>query len=351
MPDEDMEVFEYEHHPHGADVDIDIDLTVGDTVPDSLGDFELEDAGALGDISEALAAPEDEHMPDPGAEHLDLGNFDEQPSAPIPQADAGVEYAEDVNILDHEYAGDLSNLGEISVDWKGEEDADGAPEQNEVAEQVDEIDYRDNELEADVAATKVPEPATGMGDSGVLLAAGVDETLGQDSIADGDLDEGGALHAEADDDEPEVNLNEVEGGPDADFEHLEAEEEEEEQEAEEAGTGEGAEEADDAEGDEAEDDEENEESPGSAEESSLDVVVYYLENEYNLFSEAADDDPNDFFLADKSVVSAPLTSFFTTLRDVISEEIPSQNELVVRVDGLGLEIGEVSLISRSIFWP
>lgn len=72
------------------------------------------------------------------------------------------------------------------------------------------------------------------------------------------------------------------------------------------------------------------------------TYISYGQTDYRLFAQSEDDDPNQYFLDDKSVLNLPLGRFLSTLRDVISEEISPLDELVMHVDGLGLEFSEVS---------
>lgn len=71
-----------------------------------------------------------------------------------------------------------------------------------------------------------------------------------------------------------------------------------------------------------------------------DIYISYGETDYRLFARSEDDDPNQYFLADKSALDASLSQFLTDLREVISEEISPLDDLVLQVDGLGLEFSE-----------
>lgn len=75
------------------------------------------------------------------------------------------------------------------------------------------------------------------------------------------------------------------------------------------------------------------------------IYISYGETDYRLFAKSEDDDPNQYFLTDKSALDASLTQFLTNLREVISEEISPLDDLVLHVDGLGLEFSEVSYYS------
>ncbi|KAI0419970.1 hypothetical protein F5X98DRAFT_362069 [Xylaria grammica] len=70
------------------------------------------------------------------------------------------------------------------------------------------------------------------------------------------------------------------------------------------------------------------------------VYISYGETDYRLFSKSEDDDPNQYFLTNKSALDIPLAQFLTSLREVISEEISPLDDLVMEVDGLGLEFSE-----------
>ncbi|KAI0539822.1 hypothetical protein GGR58DRAFT_201770 [Xylaria digitata] len=70
------------------------------------------------------------------------------------------------------------------------------------------------------------------------------------------------------------------------------------------------------------------------------IYISYGETDYQLFAKSDDDDPNQYFLTDKSTLDIPLTQFLTSLREVISEEISPLDDLVMEIDGLGLEFSE-----------
>ena len=72
------------------------------------------------------------------------------------------------------------------------------------------------------------------------------------------------------------------------------------------------------------------------------VYISYGQTDYRLFASSGDDDPNQYFLTDKSALDVPLSRFLTSLREVISEEISPLDDLVLEIDGLGLEFSEVS---------
>ncbi|KAI8634952.1 hypothetical protein F5Y19DRAFT_131289 [Xylariaceae sp. FL1651] len=70
------------------------------------------------------------------------------------------------------------------------------------------------------------------------------------------------------------------------------------------------------------------------------VYISYGETDYSLFAKSEDDDPNQYFLSDRSALETPLAQFLASLREVVSEEISPLDELVMHVDGLGLEFSE-----------
>ncbi|KAI1281393.1 hypothetical protein F5Y07DRAFT_386734 [Xylaria sp. FL0933] len=70
------------------------------------------------------------------------------------------------------------------------------------------------------------------------------------------------------------------------------------------------------------------------------VYVSYGETDYQLFARSDNDDPNHYFLTDRSVLDVPLAQFLISLREVISEEISPLDDLVMEIDGLGLEFSE-----------
>jgi hypothetical protein len=73
-----------------------------------------------------------------------------------------------------------------------------------------------------------------------------------------------------------------------------------------------------------------------------DVKVIYRDEEFSLLAGSSDDDPNSYFLADSAALDAPLAKFLSDVRHIISAEVTQSDEIVMRVDGLGLEFGEVS---------
>jgi hypothetical protein len=74
------------------------------------------------------------------------------------------------------------------------------------------------------------------------------------------------------------------------------------------------------------------------------TIVSYKDAEYSLISSSEDDDPDTFFLNDASLISAPLPRFFAALREVLHEDLTSDDELFLIIDDLGLETCEVSAL-------
>ncbi|KAL2287649.1 hypothetical protein FJTKL_05029 [Diaporthe vaccinii] len=91
---------------------------------------------------------------------------------------------------------------------------------------------------------------------------------------------------------------------------------------------------DDAGGQEAESSKSSEQNPR--------VRVSYGTAEFYLFAEAPDADPDDYFFENADVLRQPLSQFLPKLRQVITEDLQASDELVVKVDGLGLEFGEAT---------
>ncbi|KAI1743613.1 hypothetical protein F4680DRAFT_444890 [Xylaria scruposa] len=70
------------------------------------------------------------------------------------------------------------------------------------------------------------------------------------------------------------------------------------------------------------------------------IYISYGETDYRLFAKSEDDDPNQYFLTHKSALDLSLDLFLTGLREVISEEVSPLDDLVMQVDGLGIEFSE-----------
>ncbi|KAI1213347.1 uncharacterized protein F4807DRAFT_470727 [Annulohypoxylon truncatum] len=72
------------------------------------------------------------------------------------------------------------------------------------------------------------------------------------------------------------------------------------------------------------------------------MYISYGQTDYRLFAKSEDDDPNQYFLRDMSTMELPLGQFLSNLREVIADEVSVLDELVMHVDGLGLEFSESS---------
>ncbi|KAI0546269.1 hypothetical protein F4679DRAFT_575621 [Xylaria curta] len=70
------------------------------------------------------------------------------------------------------------------------------------------------------------------------------------------------------------------------------------------------------------------------------IYISYGETDYRLFAKSEDDDPNQYFLTHKSALDLSLDLFLVGLREVISEEVSPLDDLVMQVDGLGIEFSE-----------
>ncbi len=67
------------------------------------------------------------------------------------------------------------------------------------------------------------------------------------------------------------------------------------------------------------------------------VVVVYKEREYPLASNSP-----DAFFSDSAVQDFSVKDLLAHFRDVLGEEVSQMEELVIKVDELGLEFSEVS---------
>lgn len=70
------------------------------------------------------------------------------------------------------------------------------------------------------------------------------------------------------------------------------------------------------------------------------VTVSYRGQEYFLFAENPDEDPDTYFLDEVDSIHQPLAQFLGEVRQVISSEVETGHEIFMKVDGLGLEFGE-----------
>lgn len=73
--------------------------------------------------------------------------------------------------------------------------------------------------------------------------------------------------------------------------------------------------------------------------------VFWRSEEFRLFAESPDDDPDTYFFKDDESLRQPLSQFLSGLRQVIANELAPSEELFVKVDGLGLEFGETTTAS------
>ncbi|KAK8057748.1 hypothetical protein PG996_011685 [Apiospora saccharicola] len=73
-----------------------------------------------------------------------------------------------------------------------------------------------------------------------------------------------------------------------------------------------------------------------------DIVVQYGDSDYQLFAKSTEDDPNRYFLSDRSTLDLPLAEFLLSIREVISQELSPLDELVMSIDGLGVEFAETT---------
>jgi len=82
---------------------------------------------------------------------------------------------------------------------------------------------------------------------------------------------------------------------------------------------------------------------GSTMQAAEKVIVIYRDAEYALFSSSESDDPDTYFLKDGTLVNGSLAGLLAGLREVIHEDLGSEDELCLAVEDLGIEISEVSL--------
>ncbi|KAL8304250.1 hypothetical protein RB600_007600 [Gaeumannomyces tritici] len=80
---------------------------------------------------------------------------------------------------------------------------------------------------------------------------------------------------------------------------------------------------------------------GSNEFSSRpEVQIRYRDTTYSLFSTSKSDDPYSFFFSDLEALEHPLSQFLAGLREVLSDEITPDEDVLIRIDGLGLEFAD-----------
>ncbi|KAK5654120.1 hypothetical protein OQA88_7551 [Cercophora sp. LCS_1] len=71
------------------------------------------------------------------------------------------------------------------------------------------------------------------------------------------------------------------------------------------------------------------------------IEVFYNNGQYYLVGNQ-DDDPDSYFLSDEKDFDKPLSDFLASIRSVISDEVSPEDELMIRINALGLEFGERS---------
>jgi len=72
-----------------------------------------------------------------------------------------------------------------------------------------------------------------------------------------------------------------------------------------------------------------------------DIFVHYNQGRYALIG-APSDDPDSCFFSDTKGLDGSLSQLLSSIRDVISDEVSPEDELVIRIDALDLEFGEKS---------
>jgi hypothetical protein len=75
------------------------------------------------------------------------------------------------------------------------------------------------------------------------------------------------------------------------------------------------------------------------------VLIHYRGVDYDLFARDEDASSDTYFLSDVDLMSSSLDHFLSCLRDVLSEDLADSEKLLLKIDSLGLEFGEVSLSS------
>lgn len=165
-----------------------------------------------------------------------------------------------------------------------------------------------------------------------------EQHVGATTEGDGEWDSGGAeLNAEAD----EVGDTSYEDEADVQAEQFSMEDDGQEQ-----SVSHDHEEVTDAEGQDTGNEDTNDIQVEGEDLASLaaqhQMFVRYGESDYRLFAKSLDDDPSEYFFKDISALELPLSEFLSGIRSVISEEVSPLDELILHIDGLGLEFREVS---------
>lgn len=79
--------------------------------------------------------------------------------------------------------------------------------------------------------------------------------------------------------------------------------------------------------------------------STFDVVVTWGDQVCPLFKTPGVEDPDSFYLDDYEAMNYPLSKFLQTIRSSISSWVRASDEILIQVDELGLEFGEVCAFS------
>lgn len=74
----------------------------------------------------------------------------------------------------------------------------------------------------------------------------------------------------------------------------------------------------------------------------INVTILYQGTEYALIAHAEDDDPDNFFFKNKTLVNDSLARFLEGLRDILRNEVSDDDELCLSIPDLGISISEVS---------
>ncbi|KAL1898822.1 hypothetical protein Sste5346_003232 [Sporothrix stenoceras] len=269
----------------------------------------------------------------------------------------------------------------------GHDDAVPEPEQNDAPaahdEGADEIDYEDTEVHAATTAAH-EEDDRDAAQSHDIDASEHHDASGEHSndIDFGFDDDGGDSHAEHGEDHGEHDHHgendhgEYDQEDDGSHQH---DEEDEDKEMAESRADDAEDEEDEDEGNDEnrpqhieldhddsdgsghgydDDDEDNESvlSLGTLQSfypvSTFDVIVTWGDQVCPLFKTPGVEDPDSFYLDDYEAMNYPLSKFLQTIRSSISNWVRSSDEILLRVDELGLEFGETTteaLLSQVTF--
>ncbi|KAI1004957.1 hypothetical protein K3495_g3259 [Podosphaera aphanis] len=75
---------------------------------------------------------------------------------------------------------------------------------------------------------------------------------------------------------------------------------------------------------------------------SCNLVICYQSSEYALFPSTELDDPNTFFITDRSVIHKPLSELFKEIREIVNEDLGDDGELFIVVPDFDLQVEEAS---------